>query len=141
MFSCPVGGHLVRRGHRKVINYLAGSEGSGFSGGCGIHTLSQERGEGQRACFPWKFCPRMGAVGDSRTARMLHRLAGPLQAMGGTFWEGHCAGLKMGAWGTFQAAGPRGGPKQPPSACIFLLSRWDLDANRSRALFWALGVL
>lgn len=62
-----------------------------FSGGCGIHTLSQERGEGQRACFPWKFCPRMDAVGDSRTARMLHRLAGPLQEMGGTFWEGHCA--------------------------------------------------
>ena len=57
------------------MNYFAESEGSGFSRGCGIPTLSQDGGDGQEACFPWKLCPVMGVVGDSQAAHTLHRPA------------------------------------------------------------------
>ena len=63
--------------HRKVINYLAESGGSGFFGGGGIPPLSQDQGEGQQACFPCKFCLVMGVVGDSQAAHTWPRPASP----------------------------------------------------------------
>lgn len=74
--------------HRKIINYLSERAGKSFSGGCGIPVLSLDRGEGQWACFPCKFCPVARFPDHTHTEKAclsFHEMA---------FWEGHRPGTQ-----------------------------------------------